>query len=150
MRGLKDIARFTKHALRTFRGRDVWQGAQIKCDRIKLGHEAASWCVCPRDLSASSIVYSFGVGEDISFDVALIHQFGLRVHAFDPTPQSIEWLRGQTLLPEFIFHAYGVAGFDGSCVFMPPENPGTFRTRSFHECRRGRPLKFRCTAWGPS
>jgi FkbM family methyltransferase len=123
MKGLQDAARFTKHALRVFRGRDVWQSAQIKCDRLTLGNQAASWCICPRYLSTSSVVYSIGVGEDISFDLALIQQFGLQVHAFDPTPKCIEWLQGQTLPPGFVFHAHGVAGFDGSCAFMPPENP---------------------------
>jgi FkbM family methyltransferase len=68
-------------------------------------------------------VYSFGVGEDISFDLGLIERFGLQVHAFDPTPRSIEWLQSQAMPPEFVFHAYGVAGFDGNCAFLPPENP---------------------------
>jgi FkbM family methyltransferase len=62
------------------------------------------------------------VGEDISFDLTFIQKFGVKVHAFDPTPRSIEWLQGQTLPPEFVFHAYGVAGFDGSCAFLPPED----------------------------
>jgi FkbM family methyltransferase len=122
MRSLQDTARFTKHALRAFRGRDVWQRTQTKCKRVTLGNEAARWCVCPEQLSASSVVYSIGVGEEISFDLALIQMFGMKVHAFDPTPRSIEWLQGQTLRPEFVFHAYGLAGFDGSCPFGPPEN----------------------------
>jgi FkbM family methyltransferase len=123
MMGLQDTARFAKHALRAVRRQDLWQGAQIKCAQIKLGNEGACWCVCPQDLSALSVVYSIGVGEDISFDLALIQRFGSQVHAFDPTPRSIEWLQSQTVPPEFVFHAYGVAGFDGSCAFLPPENP---------------------------
>jgi FkbM family methyltransferase len=123
MRSLQDTARFTKHALRAFRGRDLWQGAQTKCERVTLGNEAACWCICPQNLSASSVVYSIGVGEDISFDLALIQRFGMSVHAFDPTPRSIEWLQVQALPTEFEFHGYGVAGSDGSCAFRPPENP---------------------------
>jgi len=112
-----------KRAVRALRGQDLWQGAQIECEKIWSGNEGASWCVCPQELSASSVVYSVGVGEDISFDLALIERFGMRVHAFDPTPRSIEWLQSQTVPPEFVFHAYGVAGFDGNCAFLPPENP---------------------------
>src|SRR5713101_7131829 len=41
------------------------------------------------------IVYSLGVGEDISFDLALIQQFGVTIHAFDPTPRVREWLASQ-------------------------------------------------------
>ena len=123
MRGLQDTARLAKRAVRAIRGEELWQGAQIRCPRLKLGSEGACWCVCPRDLSSSSVVYSFGVGEDISFDLALIERFGLHVEAFDPTPRSIEWLQSQVVPPEFVFHAYGVAGFDGNCAFLPPENP---------------------------
>ncbi len=121
--GLQDTARFAKRAVRAIRRQELWQGAQIKCQRMKLGKEGACWCVCPRDLSASSVVYSIGVGEDVSFDLALIKRFGLQVHAFDPTPRSIEWLQKQIVPPEFVFHTYGVAGFDGNCAFLPPENP---------------------------
>jgi FkbM family methyltransferase len=123
MMGLQDTARFAKRAMRAIRRQELWQGAQIKCQRMKLGKEGACWCVCPRDLSASSVVYSIGVGEDVSFDLALIKRFGLQVHAFDPTPRSIEWLQKQIVPPEFVFHTYGVAGFDGNCAFLPPENP---------------------------
>jgi FkbM family methyltransferase len=112
-----------KRAVRALRGQDLWLGAQIGREKLLLGKEGASWCVCPQELSAASVVYSFGVGEDISFDLALIERFGLQVQAFDPTPRSIEWLQSQTVPPEFVFHAYGVAGFDGSCAFLPPENP---------------------------
>ncbi|SCA58342.1 hypothetical protein AB751O23_AA_00110 [Chlamydiales bacterium SCGC AB-751-O23] len=35
-----------------------------------------------------SIVYSGGIGEDMSFDVAIANKFGCRVHMFDPTPRS--------------------------------------------------------------
>jgi FkbM family methyltransferase len=121
--GLQSTARFAKHVVRAFRGKDLWQGAQIRCARIRMGNEGACWCVCPRDLSASSVVYSMGVGEDISFDRALIQGFGLQVHAFDPTPRSIEWVQKQIVPPELVFHPYGIAGFDGNCAFLPPENP---------------------------
>jgi FkbM family methyltransferase len=123
MMGLQDTARFAKRAVRAMRSQELWQGAQIKCPRMNLGKEGACWCVCPQNLSASSVVYSFGVGEDISFDLALIERFGLQVKAFDPTPRSMEWLQSQTVPLEFAFHAYGVAGFDGNCAFLPPENP---------------------------
>ena len=120
---LQDTARFAKRTVRALRGEDLWQRAQTGCEKIWLGNTGARWCVCPQDLSTSSVVYSFGVGEDISFDLALIERFGLRVQAFDPTPQSIEWLQTQTVPREFVFHGYGVAGFDGNCAFLPPENP---------------------------
>ena len=89
---------------------------------VSLGSEGARWSVCPDYLSASSVVYSFGVGEDISFDLELIRCFGVRVYAFDPTPRSITWLGNQRLPPGFVFQPYGVADFDGTCKFLPPVN----------------------------
>jgi FkbM family methyltransferase len=68
-------------------------------------------------------VYSVGVGTDVSFDLELIGRFGSRVHAFDPTPRSIEWIRKQVLPSEFEFHDYGVADFNGTMTFNPPGDP---------------------------
>jgi FkbM family methyltransferase len=73
-------------------------------------------------LNSNSVVYSFGIGENISFDLDLIKQFGLTVHAFDPTPRSIAWVRTQKTPPGFIIHDYGIADFDGEISFSPPEN----------------------------
>jgi FkbM family methyltransferase len=95
----------------------------VKCTELRLGNKGARWCICPDGLSASSVVYSFGVGENISFDLQLIRQFGAHVHAFDPTPKSIEWLGKQSLPDNFVFHDYGIADHDGICTFLPPENP---------------------------
>jgi FkbM family methyltransferase len=120
---LRGPYRELKRIVHVLRGQDLWQGAQIKCKRMSLGNERACWCVCPQDLSAASVVYSFGVGEDISFDLALIQRFGLQVQAFDPTPRSIEWVRGQKLPTKFAFHPFGVAAMDGNCTFLPPQNP---------------------------
>jgi FkbM family methyltransferase len=123
MSALRNSYRRVRRAYNAARGRDVWQGKQVRCARICLGNEHARWCVCPDDLVASSVVYSVGVGSDVSFDLELIQRFGLRVHAFDPTPRSIEWVKRQQLPEEFVFHAFGVANFDGSCKFFAPENP---------------------------
>jgi FkbM family methyltransferase len=123
MSGLRNAYRRLRRAYNVVRGRDVWQNAQVRCTRICLGNEHARWCVCPDQLGAASVVYCFGVGEDISFDLELIRRFGLGLHAFDPTPKAIEWLKKQSLPQEFVFHGFGVADFDGSCKFFPPENP---------------------------
>lgn len=44
----------------------------------------------PIDLDSSSILYSFGAGEDISHDILLSHETGAPIHIFDPTPRSFE------------------------------------------------------------
>lgn len=93
------------------------------CDMIRLGNEYGGWAITPAGLNRASVVYSFGIGEDISFDLAMIERFGCTVHAFDPTPRSIAWCRAQKLPPGFILHEYGVAAHDGEVSFFAPDNP---------------------------
>jgi FkbM family methyltransferase len=72
-------------------------------------------------LAADPVIYSLGVGEDISFDLALIERHGYIVHAFDPTPKVRAWIESQSLPDEFKFHAIGIADFDGEADFyLPP------------------------------
>ena len=123
MRWLKNSVRRMRHISRTIRGRDLYFRAQVSCESACLGNERAEWYICPDGLSNRSIVYSFGVGEDISFDLELIRRFGVRVHAFDPTPRSIAWVQSQTLPARFSFHKYGIGAVDGNLMFRPPENP---------------------------
>lgn len=96
----------------------------IHCETLKLGGPAyGSWTICPNCINRGGLVYSFGVGEDIKWDLAMIERFGVTVHAFDPTPRSINWVKQQTLPDNFIFHEYGIAAYDGLARFYPPENP---------------------------
>lgn len=88
---------------------------------LPLGTGDGTWCLCPDSLDETSVVYSFGVGRDVSFDRALIERFGAEVHAFDPTPLSVQWIQRQVMPPQFHFHAYGLAGYDGTALFSLPE-----------------------------
>ncbi len=95
------------------RARDVGHTAM-------LGTEGGVWTVLPERLSSDSVVYSVGVGRDLSFDVDLVSRFGAHVHAFDPTPRSIAWVRTQSLPDRLTFHDYGLAATDGTISFFPP------------------------------
>jgi FkbM family methyltransferase len=123
MLSLAQPVRRMKRVLDILRGQDLRQRRQLHRDSVCLGSARTTWCVCPDGLGPSSIVYSIGVGEDISFDLELIRRFGVCVHAFDPTPRSIEWLAKQSLPGNFLLHPYGVADFDGHAKFRPPANP---------------------------
>src|SRR6185369_4693663 len=96
--------RYSKRVVRALKREDLLISPQVRCNKITLGSPRAQWSVCPDQLTCESIVYSVGVGTDVSFDLELIGRFGLRVHAFDPTPRSIEWIRKQVLPSEFEFH----------------------------------------------
>jgi len=105
-------------------GRDFYQSRQIKCPRLTFGNTYADWTFSPRNLDEHSVIYSFGVGEDISFDLKLIQHFKLHIHAFDPSPRSIEWVQKQKLREEFHFYPFGLADQDGSITFSEPAEPG--------------------------
>lgn len=91
--------------------------------KINLGTEYGGWTIAPEYINKDSIVYSFGIGEDISFDLELINKFGVNVYAFDPTPKSINWVKSQNVPVNFKMYEYGIADFDGVAQFNPPENP---------------------------
>ncbi len=96
---------------------------QVQRPLQKHGSDYGGWHIDPTNINAESIVYSFGVGEDISFDLSLIQTFGCQVYAFDPTPKSIAWANKQILPPQFHFFDYGIADYDGQTTFNPPINP---------------------------
>ena len=54
-------------------------------DKETIGQKS-QWTIVTRGLSASSVIYSGGVGEDISFEQELIRRFGVNIHIFDPSP----------------------------------------------------------------
>jgi FkbM family methyltransferase len=110
------------HSLRTrlFRLR---HRVEIRCPTECHGNPHAEWTICPDGLNDTTIVYSLGIGEDISFDRSLIEKYGVSVFAFDPTPRAITWLKSLRLPSQFRYFEYGVADYDGTAAFFPPENP---------------------------
>jgi FkbM family methyltransferase len=69
-------------------------------------------------------VYSAGIGEDISFDEALIGRAGCSVHAFDPTPRALKYVAARAdLPPRFCVHAWGLWDQDAVVKFWAPQDP---------------------------
>lgn len=111
-----------RRLIRRLRHRHHGFRIDIPRPRMRLGSEYGGWWIQSDTMSRDSVVYSFGIGEDITFDIALIETYGATVHAFDPTPKSLNWLAGQQIPEMFIAHAYGIAGQDGESRFFPPVN----------------------------
>jgi FkbM family methyltransferase len=94
---------------------------QLSRSLVKFGSDYGGYCLDLSAIDSSAVVYSLGIGEDISFDLSLIERFGVNVEAFDPTPKVRKWLASQTLPPEFHFHPEGIARHDGEEAFyLPP------------------------------
>ena len=104
-----------KRFLKRLAGKELRLKNDISIPVIKDG----GWWFTPEGLTADSIVYSLGVGDDIDFDLAVIEKYGVLVHAFDPTPSSIDMLDARDLPQQFVFHPWAVAASDGSLTFYP-------------------------------
>ena len=71
------------------------------------------------------VVYSFGIGEDLSFSEAILNNFtDPQIFAFDPTPKSIDFVRNHELSKRDNFHffPYGLSEKDGKSKFFLPKN----------------------------
>jgi FkbM family methyltransferase len=91
---------------------------QIFGDRVRY-----QWPVIATSLDESSIVYSFGMGTNATFELGVIAECGCQLFAFDPTPRSAQWAREQAFPPQFHFLELGIAEADGEIEFYPPPSP---------------------------
>lgn len=116
------------------KGKEVHYPADARVRKKVLGNYHAAWCIAPDHIKETDVIYSFGVGTDISFDLDLIAQYRCQVFAFDPTPRSIAWIAKQRLPEKLCFQDVGVAGTDGVIRFYPPANPDhvSFSTNIIH------------------
>lgn len=104
---------------------------------ISPGGLRGGWTVHPDPLTESSVVYAFGVGSNVEWDKEMVRRFGLALHAFDPTPRAISWIRAQALPDGLHFHDYGVAAHDGTVSFFPPRRSTSYNFSPID--RDGRP-----------
>jgi FkbM family methyltransferase len=99
------------------------QGVEVELASARLGTEYGGYAVLLDRLGPDSVVYSLGLGEDISFDLELIERCGCQVFGFDPTPRSIAWVKAQNPPAQLVVQELGVAAYDGTASFTPPKNP---------------------------
>jgi FkbM family methyltransferase len=89
---------------------------------VVLGTSYGGWPILTTVTPDTPLIYSFGVGEDVSFDLAAIKTFQASIHAFDPTPRSLEWTKTQVFPEGFKFHPFGIAERDGEAEFHAPDS----------------------------
>ncbi len=118
-----DVTRSIKQLVKVALGREFFIRPDKAYPKERFGSRYGGWDLVTRDIGPDSVIYSFGIGEDASFDVGVIERFGVTVHGFDPTPKSVAWVQSQGMPPQFVMHVLGIADFDGEISFNPPENP---------------------------
>lgn len=87
----------------------------------KMGSDYGGWFVPANLITKDWVCYCAGVGEDASFDLALIKNFNCHVFAFDPTPRAIKYA-GNIQDPNFHFYDYGVWCKQEELRFYEPKN----------------------------
>jgi len=104
-----------KTSLKRLLGKEINLQIEVEVETITEG----GWCFTTEGINQDSIVYSLGVGDDISFDLSIIENFGSEVHAFDPTPSTVSMLANITLPDRFHFHPWAITARDGTLKFYP-------------------------------
>jgi FkbM family methyltransferase len=115
---------------------------------LRLGTAYGGWII-PVDngLTADSLCYCAGAGEDISFECELVERFGCRVRVIDPTPRAVQHFRDleravrsgerfpvnnsrsdfysitEAHLDRLSFLPVGLADQDAELKFYLPQNP---------------------------
>jgi FkbM family methyltransferase len=145
---IRNLRKSTREALRFPRRHLNYSVAKVPT--IRRGTEYGGWWFSPeRDLSGGLIV-SAGVGEDISFDIAIASAFGATVHLVDPTPRAVchfeavlsrlgepaqaDFQPGGVQPPtayelsnvkreQLTLHPYALWNADGQLDFFAPQNP---------------------------
>jgi FkbM family methyltransferase len=112
-----------KYIFKLIAGREILNWGLMKLPVKWFGNVNAGFYVADDKFSDKTIIYSFGIGEDVSFDEALIESFGCTVYAFDPTPKTKEFLSKKGTSNRFLFFDYGLYNLNGFIEFYLPPNP---------------------------
>lgn len=115
---LHRIKLLVKHLL----GRDLLIRRKVHLPLEHYGNRYGDWSVPANYVTKESIVYSFGIGEDASWDLALIQAKNCQVQGFDPTPKSLSWVKNHVLDSRFSIHPWALADLDGTLDLWLPAN----------------------------
>jgi FkbM family methyltransferase len=93
-------------------------------DLRQIGTDYGGWVVPFRLLNRNPVCYCVGCGEDISFDLGLIDEFGCHVYGFDPTPRAIKYVREHAKqYDKYHFSDFGIWDKEDILIFYAPRNP---------------------------
>lgn len=94
----------------------------------RLGSDYGGWFAPAGELGPESVVYSAGIGGDVTFDKALIKLRGCRIYGFDPTPTAIDFVANQFKAGElsslFHFTPTGLWDSETTLTFFAPKTRG--------------------------
>ena len=108
---------------RVVSGKDFFIKKTLSVSDEKVGSIYGGWWISTNGLSSKPlVVFSFGLGEDISFDIQMLKKYNCKVYGFDPTPKSIKYIESNNLDDNFILYKYALSDENGTLIFNLPEN----------------------------
>jgi FkbM family methyltransferase len=117
------VARLPEQECQSAVAKYGWDGKE-QHSIIRLGTNYGGWVHNPVGMTNNSIVYSVGIGEDASWDMAMNRRYGSDVFAFDPTPRAINYVKQTKGLGNwFKFTHEGLYTREGIETFTMPANP---------------------------
>jgi FkbM family methyltransferase len=93
------------------------------------GSNYGGWSIFSGSINENSVVYSVGLGTDVSFDQSIIGKYNCKVFGIDPTP-GVEDFIMKSNLKGFSYIKAGLAETTGQAKFFLPDNP-EFISHSF-------------------
>lgn len=102
--------------------RAIKPSLDLKIDYEYLGDPIdGGWPVVGKLIHSNSVVYSFGVGENISWDEKMIERYNVSIFSFDPSPDSIDYLAKKEL-KNFYHHNLALSNIDTHTQFYINRN----------------------------
>jgi len=100
-------------------------------------------------LNSSSVIYSFGIATEISFDRAIIEKTGGQVWGYDPDPRCAQWLHApeRWVPPGFHFTEAALGAKSGRFVFHTTDMERMTGSLS-HDVGAGEDIQVQCMTLG--
>lgn len=107
---------------------------------FEFGSGYGRWAVHVPSMSSATTMMCFGLGQDITFEQAVLQRIGCRVAGFDPTPASVAYIQALDPIPGLSLHPMALADRDGSMEFrLPPADVADQVSASASAAYKGSP-----------
>jgi FkbM family methyltransferase len=108
--------------IKHLRGQEPFHWVKARPAIQEFGSKYGRWGIDTSKLSPSTVVVTFGLGDDVTFERELIERYGCQVHGSDPTPNSVAFIRKTMQHPNFHAHTVALMDHDGTVSFaLPPD-----------------------------
>ena len=82
-----------------------------------------AWPVCTKILTKNPLIYSFGIGGDVSFDIGMRKRYNASIFCYDPTINRERFEAISRKTSGLYFQQFGLGSHDGVINFYKSENP---------------------------